>query len=105
MNQKLLEKVFTYAKEHKSKIKLIVKAKSKEVIVNIDNNIKKINELGGTKKVTRIVIESEKVIYLQSQDNGDKVIYIIDDNYAHKKSLIEGLNVYCQANDLLYTNF
>ena len=99
----IFEQLINYAQQHESTIKFVLTKPSTEVTNDIDEDIKKINELGGTKKVTRIVIEDDKFIYLQSEDNGDKVIYVLADGYTYKKSLIEGLSVYCKANGLLYS--
>lgn len=100
----LKEKILTYAETHDCEIKTIENGTSAEIIDQIDEDVKKINELGGTNKVVCIVIENCKAIYIQSEDNGDKVIYTIKDDYAHTKSVVEGLSVYCKANDLIYKN-
>ena len=103
-NKQILEEIYFYATSHDCEIKYITNDfTSKEAIDEIDKKIKEINKLGGTNKVVRIVIENNKFIYVQSDDNGDKAVYIINYNYHEKKSLIESLSVYCQANDLTYT--
>lgn len=105
------EKITKYVKDHESAIKIVHNSQdSTKMTKLIDDDIKGINLLGGTKKVTRIVItkindktDYDTVIFLQSEDNGDRIIYLIDKDYTYKQSLIEGLSVYCQANGLLYS--
>ncbi len=106
-----LEELVEYAQLHDGKVlPVYTLQKPKEVVDNITEQINEINKLGGYKKVCRIVIAETNnpewdnhIIYLQSKDNGDKAIYIVPKKYKYTTSLIEGLSVYCQANDLQYS--
>lgn len=84
-------------------LKFIKTEEIREVIVNINNEVKKYADIGGTNRIIRIVIY-DNLIMLQAEDNGDRVIYHISQDYPYTTDLINELKLWCNEKDLIYSN-
>lgn len=76
--------------------KFVFKEKPETVLKEIETDIANYDKIGDYKEIGRLVLCKNKLIKLQSRDNGDRTVYYICTVYKWTDELIEQVKSFCK---------